>query len=70
VIQTSAICDFCGKVKGETNHWWCVSLIRNGEDLRIIKHWYGHDHGVKDACSESCVTKAVSRFMATRKLEA
>jgi len=79
--KTQTICDVCGAVKKETNHWWNVEVI----SADIVESCFGgktivtlairaYDREVargdaKDACGEKCVTVLVSRFMATGSLE-
>ena len=76
--ETSVKCDFCGKQKGATNHWWIVQILDVG-----FSHQSGGvfqltseknrtslaDSDWKDACGEKCVSTAVSRYLATGTLD-
>jgi hypothetical protein len=67
--QTTTACDFCNKVKGETNHWFLAVISLKG-NFSVLKSWItrqGKEN--KDACGEECVHKALSRFLATGTLE-
>ena len=68
-IVQNTICDFCGKIKGETNHWWTVLLrpaVLSGKPEIAIFERTG---GGKDACGHQCVTQAVARFLDHGSLE-
>ena len=57
-------CDYCGKLKEASNHWW-LRLI-NG-DLFSLLRWQDTlaDSGdYEHICSESCASKALSKWMA------
>jgi len=56
-------CDYCSNLKGETNHWW---LRPQDRDQFVLLRWdaaladlAGYDH----ICSESCASKALSKWM-------
>jgi hypothetical protein len=54
----------CGRVKGETNHWWIARLLHNQFVLdawneEILK---SHDNALP-LCSESCASRLLSQFM-------
>lgn len=54
------ICDTCGKVKGETNHWWIA-----GEGSAFFLYPFVEDeaHVISTYCSQECVHKAMDRWM-------
>ena len=63
--ETITRCDFCGKVKGETNHWWTLWL----QEGRLVVSTYTEIGHSKDACGMQCVTQAVARFLNHRSLD-
>jgi len=67
-------CDECGEPRKETNHWW-VQTIRNIDPgpciglhtwAKGIEMQFDERTEVKHLCSESCVTKALSKWMSQR----
>ena len=62
-IESNVRCDFCGAVRGATNHWWTVRV----DGQQRFQMWpygaYPSDHGAKDACGEKCVSTAISRCL-------
>jgi len=56
-------CDYCGADKGATNHW---RLRDKTTDHFILMDWdddLADQDGVEHICSESCASKALSRWM-------
>lgn len=56
----------CGQRKGATNRWWMVSTATGGGSL-TVSGWSKslEDHPeIEHFCSEACVSKALSRWMA------
>ena len=71
--QTTTTCDFCGKVKGETNRWWVTGIATRNDSL-FIAHGqsdviWTDCRELKDCCGEQCVQKAVSRWLSSGKLD-
>lgn len=63
-------CDFCAASKGPGNHWFSVWIIPGGTHFVIVSYEMEHKQdGALDACGETCVGRAVHRFLATGKLE-
>lgn len=63
---TSTACDFCGKKKEQTNHWWVLAIVidNGGRRSLVISDNCGVVHdGQSDACGEKCVSIGVSRFL-------
>lgn len=65
---TAAVCDICGRQKGEANHWAVYSETAL-HGFVAFRAWddesakvYGH------LCSEECAHKLLARYLA-RKLE-
>lgn len=60
-------CNVCGKVKEESNHWWLLYIgtrtvftLDRWDDLKAERT------DVENICSESCASKALSKWMATQ----
>lgn len=56
-------CDYCSKLKGESNRWWLGQP--DGEHFTLAR-WdatLGDGNGFEHICSESCATKALSKWM-------
>ena len=56
-------CDHCSNLKGESNHWW---LRVREQDKFTLQSWddvKADAPGYEHICSESCATKALSRWM-------
>lgn len=76
-------CDYCGKLKEESNHWFlrpaAVVLLQmvEGQQGRPSKEYtftllcwdssYIDKLGIEHICSEQCATKALSQWMASQK---
>lgn len=72
-LSTPYKCDYCERLKGETNHWWLAvhnsapRWARNPDKGLLLLPWDEEGAklpGVKHICSEQCASKALSRFMA------
>ena len=59
-------CNGCGKQKQKVNRWWLASL--NGGTFQI-QPWTDEEanSAQQHLCGESCLTKAVSKYMQTKK---
>jgi hypothetical protein len=62
------ICDGpgCGQTKGPANRWWILEMETGHEMLLKIWPWddaRANYTGAKHFCSESCVNKAVSKWL-------
>jgi hypothetical protein len=64
-VQCPYRCDYCLNLKGQTNHWWLrpqdaeqFHLVRWDQDLADLE---GYEH----ICSESCASKALSKWLTT-----
>lgn len=72
-LPSPYICDECGTQKKESNHWWVLTLrgrSYNGSEFVnafVLLPWEEPDAmGVRaHLCSESCATKALSKWMAS-----
>jgi hypothetical protein len=61
-------CDYCGKIKGESNHWWLRVTYGPGQAF-IVDEWSAQlaDQGnVEHICSQECASKALSQWMSQR----
>jgi hypothetical protein len=63
-------CDGCGKVKGEANKWYKLSIINQTLLLEPFDAPFGLDLGTAitkafDLCGEGCVQKKLQEFMST-----
>jgi len=74
--QARVLCDGCGAVKQQTNHWWIIeSLVagreENAKSYLQIRPWEQdwQNNDAKDVCGERCVSIFVSRWVATGYLE-
>lgn len=55
-------CDACGKVKGETNHWFVILLQpRKIEVLQFEENW--SKPGALHVCGSGCAMKRISERM-------
>jgi hypothetical protein len=64
------ICNFCGATKGQVNHWYSLWVGKDGlKELIIGKLDSGPQPYAYEACGQRCVQEAVSRWLATGKLE-
>jgi hypothetical protein len=62
--STQIVCDECGAVKKEANHWWQAQIDRLVVLAPIELALIPADGAVNlDLCSESCVQKTVSKYM-------
>jgi hypothetical protein len=63
-VQCPYRCDYCLNLKGETNHWWLRP--HEAEQFRLVR-WDGEladVEGYEHICSESCASKALSKWLA------
>jgi hypothetical protein len=60
-------CDYCARLKGESNHWWLrVPGKKPGETMFTLQCWDNMQAdvtGYEHICSESCAAKALSKWM-------
>jgi hypothetical protein len=69
----SVVCDGCGKVKGDTNHWWKVLVDENpkGPYLALTpldSNWLSGDWTqIFDLCGQACVISKLSEWMNPKK---
>lgn len=63
-VQCPYRCDYCLNLKGQTNHWWLRP--QDAQQFRLV----GWDQeladleGYEHICSESCASKALSKWLA------
>lgn len=67
------VCDVCGAVKKETNHWFRVHLSKNSiphamDYCFAVEHWRENGIG-KDICGQECATKLFSLWLATDSID-
>lgn len=67
-------CDYCHATKGATNHWWMRAI---GRIDFMLSPWKDSEADLFDSpgnaryehiCSESCATKALSKWMSNQAL--
>ena len=56
-------CDYCSKLKGESNRWWLGQPDGEHFTLALWDATLGDGNGYEHICSESCATKALSKWM-------
>ena len=56
-------CDYCSNMKGETNHWWLRPPDREHFTLHRWDPALADVPGYEHICSESCASKALSKWM-------
>ena len=56
-------CDYCSKLKGESNRWWLGQPDGEHFTLALWDAALGDGDGYEHICSESCATKALSKWM-------
>jgi len=59
-------CNHCGKIKGETNHWWKISAGPKQLGFMIWQSDTYLDHqpeNLKDVCGASCAQAKLSEFL-------
>ena len=59
-------CDYCPKLKGDTNHWWLRDL-----DKQFFALFRWDDHGaaadrMEHICGMECAAKALAKWMAAQ----
>jgi len=62
-VQCPYRCDYCLNLKGETNHWWLRPQA--AEQFRLVR-WdqqLADMQGYEHICSESCASKALSKWL-------
>jgi predicted Fe-S protein YdhL (DUF1289 family) len=77
-IVTQTICDGCGKIKQEANHWYILHTgmqEKQSMHMELLIHRRGDQSSSLDqemercdACGEACATELVSRYFVTGKL--
>lgn len=81
-ITTQVKCSVCGKLKGETNHWWAVvpkvvktlgvGLVTSASFVAVTITKLGSDLYLVDdmhpACGTECVIVLVDRYMSGKEL--
>jgi len=75
----SFICNICGTVKLESNHWWMITLgnvlcFDEGQPSRrfTLLPWnedQSRNPDVYHVCGEGCASKALERFMSSGNLD-
>lgn len=59
------VCDVCGAVKKETNHWFKVDVLSGF--FRIVSTRNAKEG--KDICGQECASKLLSQWMATGTID-
>ncbi len=58
---TTITCDVCGKVKGESNHWFKVEI--RSQCIFVTPASWARNTKEQDACGQECVHKLLDRWM-------
>ena len=66
-LATPYKCDYCGKLKGESNHWW-LKLPQPDHPVPRFELFPWNEalndaEGVEHICSQECASKALSKWM-------
>lgn len=61
-VQCPYRCDYCLNLKGETNHWWLRALDAAQFRLERWDQSLADVEGYEHICSESCASKALSKW--------
>jgi hypothetical protein len=62
-------CDYCGKLKGESNHWWLVDpdlYVTGIHEAFVLLPWNMLSFSgarTEHICSQECASKALSQWM-------
>jgi len=56
-------CDYCSKLKGESNRWWLGRPDSGHFTLAFWDATLADADGYEHICSESCAAKALSKWM-------
>lgn len=63
--KTSYVCDVCGAVKKEANHWWGIRLY-GSEEMRLYR-WGSYPASasgkISHLCGRACVGRKIEEFM-------
>jgi hypothetical protein len=66
-VATPYRCDYCGKRKENTNHWWLVFPVEGDLGLVLQIHPWSDELAAQreqgHVCSQACVVTALSKFM-------
>jgi hypothetical protein len=63
-VQCPYRCDYCLNLKGETNHWWLRPQDAEQFSLFRWDQQLADEEGYEHICSESCASKALSKWLA------
>ena len=66
-IETKYVCDVCGAVRGEANHWFEALVAVPVESLAITK--FKGRKGLAHLCGQKCVHTLLDRWLTTGSLE-
>jgi hypothetical protein len=70
-FQTKCICDECGAIKGDANHWLVGRYPFFGDEIFFsIGLWtdaVASKPGVLHLCGDACMQRALGRFVASRR---
>lgn len=70
-IETKYICDVCGAVRGETNHWFVGAVTGGVQPALFIEGFRVCDNtNVKHLCGQKCAHALLDRWLTTGSLEA
>ena len=64
--STQIVCDECGAVKKDANHWWSVWLYASDSDtfcLSVGPLIPSLSALGRDVCSEECLHRTVSKYL-------
>lgn len=67
MLKPTYYCDQCGKAKDDSNHWWMRNPSFKTDCTFIAFPWNPDSGAVEHICSETCLVKALSKWMETIK---
>jgi hypothetical protein len=62
-------CDYCGKLKEASNHWFLRSVFPIDSDIFSLFGWderSAAEAAVEHVCGQDCATKALAKWMAAQ----
>ena len=65
-IETKIICDVCGAVRGETNHWFSIYTYPATDGVLMIRQ-FATDRP-EHVCGQQCAHALLDRWLATGML--
>lgn len=61
--KVQVVCDYCGEVKKEANHWFKIGFRDDSITVRSKEPMPTDNRVFADACGHACVQMAVEEFL-------